>query len=331
MRYILVLPLAFFMSTASLAQNKRVIDYYQQALSDYKNAITDLKAAQAEITAVKEDTATKVDNILKSAQAEVTAVRDDAAKKVAKIEVLIAKYEAALETTTQQMEKKHEAQLKQLEAEHAEREAAYVKKLDGTAELAEIHYQSAKKADKQINALLTELDTSAKKVVKLTDAVSVSSDKKVGVGTAAPKAKLDVAGNFIRTIAHATGNGPNDGTQVGQIASRVLSFSKAKTNTKIRISYTDNLRTAGTGKACRWEIRVDGGSCPNQALVYDDYANEDDDTRTSSTVVGYCSGVAAGSHTIGIWVGKTPGYSGSDCHTGWNNSTWVIEAEEVNN
>jgi predicted Fe-Mo cluster-binding NifX family protein len=318
------------MSTASLAQNKRVIDYYQQALSDYKNAITDLKAAHAEITAVKEDTATKVDNILKAAQAEVTAVREDAAKKVAKIEALITKYEAALETTTQQIEKKHEARLKQLEAEHAEKEAAYVKKLDGTAELAEIHYQSAKKADGQINALLTKLGTSAKKVVKLTDAVSVSSDEKVGVGTTTPKAKLDVAGNLIRTIAHATGNGPNDQTDVGQIKSRVLSFSKAKTNTKIRISYTDNLRTNGSNKACRWEIRVDGGSCPNQALVYN-YYTVNDNIHRSRTVVGYCSGVAAGSHTIGIWVDNTPGYSGSDCDTGAWNSTWVIEAEEVNN
>jgi len=324
MRYILVLLLTFFMSTASLAQNKRVIDYYQQALSDYKYAITDLKAAQAEITAVKEDTATKVENILKAAQAEITTVRDDAAKKVAKIDALIAKYEAALETTTQALEKKHEAQLKAVKE-------AYHQKLGAEAKLAEMARQSAEDDAKATRAILDELGTSAKKVVKLTDAVSVSSDGKVGIGTTTPKAKLDVAGNLIRTIAHVTGNGPNDGTDVGQITTRVLSFTKAKTNTKIRISYTDNLRTAGTGKACRWEIRVDGRSCPNQALIYDDYASKDDNTHSSRTVVGYCSGVAAGSHTIGIWVGNTPGYSGSDCYTGWNNSTWVIEAEEVNN
>ncbi|RKZ73312.1 MAG: hypothetical protein DRR19_31110, partial [Candidatus Parabeggiatoa sp. nov. 1] len=208
---------------------------------------------------------------------------------------------------------------------------AYHQKLGAEAKLAEMARQSAEDDAKATRAILDELGTSAKKVVKLTDAVSVSSDGKVGIGTTTPKAKLDVAGNLIRTIAHVTGNGPNDGTDVGQITTRVLSFTKAKTNTKIRISYTDNLRTAGTGKACRWEIRVDGRSCPNQALIYDDYASKDDNTHSSRTVVGYCSGVAAGSHTIGIWVGNTPGYSGSDCYTGWNNSTWVIEAEEVNN
>ena len=115
-----------------------------------------------------------------------------------------------------------------------------------------------------------------------------------------------------------------------KIKSRVLSFSKAKKDTKIRISYTDNLRVIGSSKACRWEIRVDGNSCPNQALIYDYYANKDDNIHRSRTVVGYCSGVAAGSHRIGIWVGNTPGYSGSNCYTGWSNSTWVIEAEEVN-
>jgi len=135
---------------------------------------------------------------------------------------------------------------------------------------------------------------------------------------------------LIRTMAYATGNGPIDNTNVGQIKSRVLRFSKAKTNTKIRISYTDNLRTRASAKGCRWEIRVDGSSCPNQALIYDDYALSGDNTHTSRTVVGYCSGVAAGSHTIGIWVGNVSGYTGSDCYTGWKNSTWVIEAEEVN-
>ncbi len=132
-----------------------------------------------------------------------------------------------------------------------------------------------------------------------------------------------------KVIAYATGNGPWDDTDVGQIKSRVLRFTKAKTHTKIRINYTDSLSTAGNLKACRWEIRVDGSSCSNQTLVYDVYARPVHSLR-SSTVVGYCSGVAAGSHTIGIWVSTTPGYSGSDCNTGWKNSTWVIEAEEVN-
>ena len=177
--------------------------------------------------------------------------------------------------------------------------------------------------------LIQTLTEQLKKVTKLTDKIHVSSDSKLGIGTKNPKAKLEVAGNLIRTIAYATGNGPHDDTDVGQIKSRVLSFNKAKTYTKIRISYTDNLRTLGSNKACRWEIRVDGNSCPNQALIYDYHASSDNPLR-SRTVVGYCSGIAAGSHTIGIWVSNTPGYSGSNCYTGWNNSTWVIEAEEVN-
>jgi len=132
-----------------------------------------------------------------------------------------------------------------------------------------------------------------------------------------------------KVIAYATGNGPNDDTD-GQIKSRVLRFTKAKTHTKIRINYTDNLATLGSAKACRWEIRVDGRSCPNQALVYDDYAYRFERTFSTRTIVGYCSGVAAGSHTIGIWAGSTPGYPGSNCFTGWDNSTWVIEVVEVN-
>jgi molecular chaperone DnaK (HSP70) len=86
----------------------------------------------------------------------------DAANRAAHIEQLIAKYEAALKTATQDMEDKHEAQLKQLKADHAKTEAAYLKKLEAAAELAEYHYQSAKKTDAQIKSLLTELGMSAK-------------------------------------------------------------------------------------------------------------------------------------------------------------------------
>jgi ABC-type transporter MlaC component len=52
MRLTLILLLAS-LSTTTLAQNKRVIDYYQQALSDYQQAITDLKAAHAEIQKIR--------------------------------------------------------------------------------------------------------------------------------------------------------------------------------------------------------------------------------------------------------------------------------------
>ncbi len=172
MRIIFVILLAFtLMPCTSLAENKRVIDYYQQALSDYKYAITDLKAAHAEIT----------------------AVRDDAAKKVAKIEALIAKYETALETTTQALEKKHEARLKAVKE-------AYRKKLAAEADLAELARQSAEDDANATRAILEGLGTSAEKVAKLTDAVSVSSDGKVGIGTDKPDTKLEIAGGL--TVGH---------------------------------------------------------------------------------------------------------------------------------
>jgi Skp family chaperone for outer membrane proteins len=296
MRFTLVLLLALTVTpmTSFAYGNKTVIEVYQEAIQKLTFEYDKLKQLTTQLE-----------------------------KEANSIKTLIADYEKALKTTTEALEKKHEAQLKTVKD-------AYRKKLAAEADLAELARKSAEDNDKATRALLDELGTSAEKVAKLTDAVNVSEADNVGIGTTTPGAKLDVAGNLIRTIAYATGNGPGDDTDVGQIKSRVLRFNKAKTSTKIRISYTDALRTWGTQKGCRWEIRLDGHSCPNQALVYDDYAWKEDNTHTSRTVVGYCSGVAAGSHTIGIWVGNTPGYSGSDCYTGWKNSTWVIEAEEVN-
>jgi len=298
--FVLLLALTLTPITSIAYGNKTVIEVYQEAIQKLDLEYEKLKQLTTE------------------AKQKVAELENDANS----IKTLIAEYETALKTTTQALEKKHEAELKTVKE-------VYKTELAAEAGLAELARKSAEDDAKATRVILDELG-SAEKVAKLTEAVSVSSDGKVGIGTTTPGAKLDVAGNLIRTMAYATANGPNDGTDVGQIKSRVLSFSKAKTQTKIRISYTDNLRTHGSNKACRWEIRVDGTSCPSQALVYDYYAKKEDNTHRSRTVVGYCSGVAAGSHTIGIWVSEVPGYSGGDCWTGWYNSTWVIEAEEVN-
>jgi len=91
---------------------------------------------------------------------------------VAQIEQLIGKYEAALKISTQALGEKHEARLKQLAANHVKTEAAYLKKREATAELAEYHYQSAKNTDAQIKSLLTKLGMSAEQVLKLTEANS---------------------------------------------------------------------------------------------------------------------------------------------------------------
>ena len=132
-------------------------------------------------------------------------------------------------------------------------------------------------------------------------------------------------GTLGRSIFYATANGPEDDIDTGQIVSRVLSFTKAKADTDIKFSYTDNFRTAGAGKSCRWEIRIDGVSCPSQPLVYDYYYG----TNNSRSLDGYCSNLGIGNHEMQIWVSNTPGYSGSDCYTGWKLSTWVLEAEEI--
>merc|ERR1719271_195667 len=56
-----------------------------------------------------------------------------------------------------------------------------------------------------------------------------------------------------------TGQG---GDNYNQIPGRILNFVKGSTNTVMKLTYADNLRTYGNGKACYWRIRVDGRNCP---------------------------------------------------------------------
>jgi len=139
---------------------------------------------------------------------------------------------------------------------------------------------------------------------------------------------LTVGGEFIRKVRMATGLGPEDGTDNGQIVSRVLTFTKINADTALRILYCDNLRVNGNDVAARWEIRIDGQSAPGGAIFQDKYGSSGN-FHEPVTILGYALGVSAGSHTIGVWVGPISPRGIADAYTGWNCSRWTIEVQEV--
>ncbi len=158
---------------------------------------------------------------------------------------------------------------------------------------------------------------------------------KVGINHTNPLAALTIRGHLIREITVATNLGPNDGTDEGQIKTRALKFEKRYDDTAIRIFYCDNLRIHGNNVAARWEIRVNGKAPPGGAIYQDKYTiniakdQGDSNKHEPATIIGYATGIKAGNHTIGIWVGPVPGQKSANAYTGWNNSRWTIEAQEV--
>ena len=159
----------------------------------------------------------------------------------------------------------------------------------------------------------------------------------VGIGTTSPVAKLEVAGDFIRTIAYAQGSGAdgtcdvNAGCGPAALSARKLVFTKKKAATKVRVQYTDTMRsysgdTSGA-RACQWEIRFNGAYTGIKNVVY---SHPGDDEHHGRTLFGYVSGLSAGTYTIQVYVSNVPGYE-ARCYTGWpGNTNWTIEAEEVN-
>jgi hypothetical protein len=175
------------------------------------------------------------------------------------------------------------------------------------------------------------------------DLHNANASGRIGIGTSTPSAALDVNGAFIRKIARAHGNGPNDQTTSGAIATRLIQYTKSQDATGLRVSWQDNVRCYGTAVSCEWEIKVDGASCTKPGpLVYDVY---NDSAGTAQTInihrpqvnVGTCFGISAGPHTIQVYV-KAPasnptGGSGATTAgtpwTGWNVAYWSLEVEEV--
>ena len=159
----------------------------------------------------------------------------------------------------------------------------------------------------------------------------IDASGNTGIWTATPKAKLEVAGDFIRTIARAQGHNQADDTDNGAIASRVLTFVKKQNDTGIRITYSDWRRTMGTtATSGTWEAKFNGASCTNPGpvawAIYEWVSGND--YHRADTTTGTCFGLPAGTYTIQIYVGPTPGYAAGNLYTGWWN-LWSLEAEEV--
>ena len=139
------------------------------------------------------------------------------------------------------------------------------------------------------------------------------------------------AKSALRNLAYVSGFNNNDPRDLGFVTGRELTINKLNESSKIRLSYTDNFRVFPAGKACTWEIMIDGISCPSQPLKYSFYhAGAGVNEHSSSNVVGYCEGIPAGVHTVSVYVSPTVEHNVSaDCFTGWN-SSWMVESEEIN-
>ena len=127
---------------------------------------------------------------------------------------------------------------------------------------------------------------------------------------------------------------PEEDTGSRALESRLLRFDKHKENSIIRIGYTDTFQAHGKNKACRWEIKIDGLSCPSGKLIYGRHDGKESNIHDSNHIIGYCENISKGKHNIQIWVGPHPGdneysYKDSYCATGWGNNRWTLEALEI--
>ncbi|HAP58714.1 MAG TPA: hypothetical protein DCR93_04110 [Cytophagales bacterium] len=168
------------------------------------------------------------------------------------------------------------------------------------------------------------------------------NEGKVGIGTEDPEARLHVAGlarlhqyQGARWVWVATGNGPNEEVHFGKITSRVLRFQKYQAETALLIRYSDTFRAKGiSASQGRWTIKIDDLDAKPAPIYKDYYAFIDHGQFTEHHFPGSIQGTAhyigSGEHEISIWVGDTSNTAGErDRYTGWSNSTWMIEVEEV--
>ena len=101
-----------------------------------------------------------------------------------------------------------------------------------------------------------------------------------------------------------------------------MSFTKKSEKSIMRILYYDNLRVIGSGKWCRWEVKVDGRSC-KVPLAGSVHTSSGDNDHYPATIVGECVNLRKGLRKIKIAVTRS---SGADCHTGWTPGPKVMHS-----
>ncbi len=108
-----------------------------------------------------------------------------------------------------------------------------------------------------------------------------------------------------------------DSRDFGFVNGRALTFNKASSTSLLKVTYVDNLRVI-SGDA-RWTIYMDGLPTNLSLLLF-----STDNDHIQQTLMGYLTGVPAGSHSFTVEVNSF----GSDAHTG-RGSTMLLEVEEI--
>jgi len=130
-------------------------------------------------------------------------------------------------------------------------------------------------------------------------------------------------------------NGPADGKDVGAINGRELKFYKKSANSGLRFFYSDNFRVYGSHSASRWELKIDGATCPSGKMAQDLHVQPGMNPHRINGFGFHCKGVGKGDHKVTVHVGPTPGYTSAgrhDAYTGngfGKNAAWHLEAQEI--
>jgi hypothetical protein len=130
----------------------------------------------------------------------------------------------------------------------------------------------------------------------------------------------------------------NDGRDGGFLDCREMTFVKTRDDTTVRFSWMDNRRTLGYSYGY-WEMMWNGKTCtsPRRNIwwihMYNNSSSNYSDNHMPGTFIGVCDAnedgpLRAGTYKIQPRVVHQGG-NRSDWYVGWDNTTFMIEAEEI--
>ncbi len=128
------------------------------------------------------------------------------------------------------------------------------------------------------------------------------------------------------SVTYKSGINEGDQEDNGLIASRTLVFNKSTGLSRLRITYSDNLRViSNSAGSATWEVLLDGNSISLPHNLKTSIYTRTELNHRVSTLVGYAEGIPAGTHELSVYVTST---IGSDAYTGYS-STFLLEVQEI--
>ena len=121
--------------------------------------------------------------------------------------------------------------------------------------------------------------------------------------------------------------------------SRILNFKKRRSDSVLRIHYSDTVRCSGDPGSCRWRLLINGYECDKPGKMHNTVhvdGSGDTNTHHPTSILAICRSteqygdkIPAGDHELRVYEDSQTSNTHGSPYLGWSGTTWMLEVDEL--